>query len=74
MCQSIFEVSLIRGSERRKSDKDVFSHPLLCNVCSEEMFRKALEDISDDTAVNGQCSNKLPYAYDPVILAVSDET
>ena len=47
--------------------------PLLFNLYSEKIFRKALEDTKDGIKVNGELINNIRYADDTVLLADSLE-
>lgn len=47
--------------------------PLLFNVYSEEIFRRALDNLTDGVIINGECLNNLRYADDTVIMSGSEE-
>lgn len=47
--------------------------PLLLNVYSEEIFKKALDNSTDGVVINGECLSNLRYADDTVIMSDSEE-
>ena len=47
--------------------------PILFNMCSEEMFKEALEEVNEGISINGKLVNNLRYADDTILLADSRE-
>lgn len=45
--------------------------PLLFNLYSEQIFRKALEDLTEGIKVNGEAINNIRYADDTILIADS---
>jgi len=60
------EIGVRKGVLIRKS-------PFLFNLYSEEIFGKALAELSDGIKINGQAINNIRYADDAVIIANNNE-
>ena len=46
---------------------------ILFNMCSEEMFKEALEEANEGISLNGKLVNNLRYADDTILIADSRE-
>lgn len=55
------------------SDKGAFYLPMLFNMCSENIFREALEDEPTGIVINGKNIYNIRYADDTVLIASSLE-
>ena len=42
-------------------------------MCSEEMFKEALEEVNEGISINGKLVNNIRYADDTILLADSKE-